>query len=98
MNGKGGYDDIFLVSSLNHHVAILRVRVPDALIHVLEGGAEEEGWGKVEVWRTKWFDLFQGDERVEAMGIVWGMMAWLMRKVEVGEGEEKMELRLKVDG
>lgn len=87
--GGGGYDDIFLISSLNHHVSVVRARVPDRLTEVLEGGEEREGWGKVEVWRSKWFDLYLAEERVEAMGIVWGMMARLMRKAEE---EERMDL------
>lgn len=85
------FDDIFLISCLNHHVSIVRARVPDKLINVLEGGAEDEGWGKLELWRSKWFDLYQGKERVEAMDIVWGMMAWLMRKVEVNEQGDRMD-------
>ncbi|CAG8972843.1 hypothetical protein HYALB_00001262 [Hymenoscyphus albidus] len=88
--GKG-YDDIFLISALNHHVSIVRVRVPDVLLGVLEGGSGQ--WRKVVMWRSKWFDLFLSDDRVEAMQIVWGMMAWLMRRVDgplpvKGQGEK----------
>ena len=78
------YDDIFLISCLNHHVSIMRARVPDKLIEVLEGAEEGEGWGKLEICRTKWFDLYLGKERVEALNIVWGLTAWLMRKVDDG--------------
>ena len=91
-SGNADCDDIFLVSALNHHVSILRVRVPDTLLEVLGGGEGE--WEKVVVWRSKWFDLFLAQERIEAMELVWGMMAWLMRNVESddeGEGE-KMEI------
>lgn len=87
-----GYDDIFLVSALNHHVSIVRVRVPDALLSVLEGGDGE--WEKVVMWRSKWYDLFLAEERVEAMQIIWGMMAFQMRKIEVpvaGDGGERMD-------
>jgi hypothetical protein len=97
-----GFDDIFLVSALNHHISIVRTRVPERLLAVLEGGEGEEGWEKVVLWRSKWFDMYKGDERVEAMGLVWGMMAYLMRKAEVAEiieqagetdgGAEKMDL------
>ncbi|KAH7369883.1 hypothetical protein BKA65DRAFT_487211 [Rhexocercosporidium sp. MPI-PUGE-AT-0058] len=85
-----GYDDVFLMSALNHHVCVVRARVSRALLSVLEGGAEEE-WERLVVWRSRWWDLYLKEERVEAMGCVWGVMAWLMRKVEVeveGEGEE----------
>ena len=80
-------DDVFVFSSLFHHFSVIRVRVPDRLLDVLDGeaeaGAEAEGgrsWGKLEVRRSRWFDLFQVDDRVEAMRLLWGVMAWLMRR------------------
>ncbi len=97
-----GFDDVFLVSSLNHHICIVRTRVPEKLLEVLEGGEGREGWERVVMWRSKWYDLFLKEERIEAMGVVWGMMAWLMRKIEdplkaeeqVGDegGAEKMDM------
>lgn len=85
------YDDVFVVSSLFHHVSVLRVRVPDRLMEVLEGDVDDGGedgtgrsWGRLEVWRSKWYDFFLVEERVEAMQLVWGMMACLMRKEEEG--------------
>ena len=54
-----------------------------------KGSGEEEEEG-VTVWRSKWWDLFSAEERVEAMGAVWGMMGWLMRDVRE-EGGERME-------
>jgi hypothetical protein len=90
-----GYDDIFLVSALNHHVSILRVRVPEALLQVLDGGDNE--WERVVMWRSKWYDLFLADDRVEAMQIIWGMMAFQMRTIDVpatesrADGVEKMD-------
>jgi hypothetical protein len=96
-----GYDDIFLVSALNHHVSIVRVRVPDKLLSTLDGD-EKEDWGRVTMWRSKWYDLFIAKERVDAMQVIWGMVAYLMRKIEdptevnqeVAEGtkSEKMDL------
>lgn len=77
------YDDIFLVCALNHHISILRARVPLFLLHELSSEKGAKGEEGVRMYRSKWFDMFIGKERVEAMGIVWGMMAWLMRKVEV---------------
>ncbi|KAI1180981.1 hypothetical protein F4777DRAFT_573637 [Nemania sp. FL0916] len=91
-----GYDDVFVVSSLFHHISILRVRVPDRLLQILEGAAEDDAsaakegeenkadggcsWGKLEIWRSAWFDLFVVDQRLEAMRLLWGVMAWSMRK------------------
>lgn len=83
--GKG-YDDIFLMSALNHHVSIVRARVSEKLLSVLDGGMEDE-WERLEIRRTKWYDLYLKEERVEAMGCVWGVIAWLMRKVETPEAQ-----------
>ncbi len=38
------------------------------------------------MWRSKWFDMYLATDRVEAMGLIWGMMAWLMRKIESPKG------------
>ncbi|EKD15086.1 uncharacterized protein L3040_003713 [Drepanopeziza brunnea f. sp. 'multigermtubi'] len=75
-----GYDDIFLISALNHHVCVVRARVPEALMDVL-GGEEREEWERVVVWRSRWWDLYLGVDRVEAMEAVWGLMNWLLRDV-----------------
>ncbi|KAJ2974632.1 hypothetical protein NUW58_g8594 [Xylaria curta] len=84
------YDDVFVVSSLFHHICVLRVRVPERLLKVLDGAVEddtvkargERSWGKLEIWRSKWFDLFVVEQRLEAMRLLWGVMAWSMRKVD----------------
>lgn len=79
-----GFDDVFVVSSLFHHLCVLRVRVPDRLLKVLDG-AEEGGrcsWDKLEVWRSTWFDLFVPEQRLEAMRLLWGVMSWSMRKMD----------------
>ncbi|KAI1090499.1 hypothetical protein F5B19DRAFT_320113 [Rostrohypoxylon terebratum] len=89
------YDDVFVLSSLFHHFSVIRVRVPKKLLDVLGGelegavhpkiGPEGESlrsWGKLEMWRSKWFDLFVVEERLEAMRLLWGMMAWVMREVD----------------
>ncbi|KAK4452083.1 hypothetical protein QBC34DRAFT_39558 [Podospora aff. communis PSN243] len=87
------YDDIFVVSSLFHHVSILRVRVPDRLLSVLDGADDvldgRKSWGRLEVRRSKWYDLFLVDERLEAMRLVWSMMAYLMRDEETKEADEE---------
>lgn len=89
-----GADDIFLVSSLNHHVCIIRARVPDSLVDALEGKDAE--WEKMMVWRSRWFDLFLKEDRIQGMELVWGMMAWLMRsensELERDDDKDKMDL------
>ena len=97
-----GYDDIFLLSALNHHVCLVRARVPDELLGVLGGevtdGSGEREWGKLVMYRSRWFDLFLRDDRIEAMGLVWGLMSWLMRAVgDPAEGEKKGEEDAKIE-
>lgn len=88
------FDDVFVVSSLFHHVSILRLRVPNRLVEALTGVPEEEptrrSWGKVQAWRSPWYDLFETDQRLEAMKLVWSMMAYQMRK-DGGDGDVNME-------
>ena len=87
------YDDVFVVSALLHHVSVVRVRVPDRLMAVLAGEVEEEagerGWGRLEVWRSRWFDFFKVEDRVEAMKLVWSVMAYMMREVPVVDGGQE---------
>ncbi|KAL0939466.1 uncharacterized protein CTRU02_206076 [Colletotrichum truncatum] len=86
-----GYDDIFVISSLFHHISILRVRVPERLLEILEGANEDNvhrSWTKVEVRRTPWFDFFVLEDRINAMRLVWSLMNWLMRKLEEKKEED----------
>lgn len=109
------YDDIFVISALFHHISVLRVRVPDRLLAVLEGEREDPAsaamsWGRLEVRRSKWYDLFKVDDRIAAMQLLWSMMAYLMREDPVeeekkaedggkgkGEGEAGVEVEKKVE-
>ncbi|RFU73049.1 hypothetical protein TARUN_9210 [Trichoderma arundinaceum] len=83
------YDDVFVVSSIFHHVSILRVRVPDRLLEVFGGSPDPDvtrrSWGRVQGWRSKWFDLFDIEQRLAAMKMLWAVMTYQMRK----EPEEK---------
>lgn len=78
------HDDAYVVSSLFHHISVLRVRVPLRLLEVLEGSPEQNpakrSWGKVETWRSPWYDLFDTDQRIAAMQLLWSVMAYQMRQ------------------
>ncbi|KAI1338107.1 hypothetical protein F5Y15DRAFT_407752 [Xylariaceae sp. FL0016] len=91
------FDDVFVLSSLFHHFCVLRVRVPRQLLGVLDGDGDTDGrqgsvderergrsWGKLNIWRSRWFDLFKIDERLEAMRLLWGLMAYIMRDTRAG--------------
>jgi hypothetical protein len=80
-----------MVSSLNHHISVLCLRVhPSYLQHLTEGTLPDEapsdpGWFSPKLQRTRWFDLFNVDDRTEAMRGLWGIMSYLMRKEEKTE-------------
>lgn len=87
------YDDVFVISCLFHHISILRVRVPDRLLEVLGGDVPDpgvQGRGRLEIWRTRWYDFFVAQDRLEAMKAVWGVVAYAMRTTSAGQ--EKMEI------
>lgn len=83
------YDDVFVISSLLHHISIMRLRVPDRLLAILDGEVDDgkRSWGKLEVWRSPWFDFFKAEDRVKAMQIIWSMLAWMMREQPSNDGE-----------
>jgi hypothetical protein len=85
------YDDIFLLSALNHHVSVVRVRVPMSLMAELEGEADSRDRRKEPcvMWRSKWYDMFLVADRVEAMTCIWGMMAFIMRRVKGSSETQK---------
>ncbi|KAK3114957.1 hypothetical protein LTR53_006183 [Teratosphaeriaceae sp. CCFEE 6253] len=84
------YDEVFLLSSLNHHIAILKLTVHEAYVDALASGTEpgvpptEADWCRPRLERSRWFDLFQPRQREEAFRGVGGVMAYLMR--ECGRG------------
>lgn len=85
---------VFLLSSLNHHLSILKLRVHAAYTEYLLSGTlpdplpQDPGWCRPVLQRSKWWDLFEMEERIEAFRAVWGVMAYLTR--ETG-GEKKGE-------
>lgn len=86
------YDDVFVISCLFHHISILRVRVPDQLLVILDGAAPDPSaavWGGLCVWRTRWYDFFVAPDRVEAMKAMWSIVAYAMRYKAESEGEDK---------
>ncbi|KIW05569.1 uncharacterized protein PV09_03444 [Verruconis gallopava] len=78
------WDEIYLVSSLNHHISILRLRVHDDYIHYLLTGdcpkqVTDPEWSTPVLSRSRWFDLFTPEDRLEAFRLLWGIMGYLAR-------------------
>lgn len=106
---------VFLISSINHHVSILRLKVHKSYISFIETGEapsqtqptssdndsdtklESPPWFVLELRRSKWYDIFSADDRVEVMRGIWGIMAWLMRG-HVPEDKEVASTSKTVEG
>jgi hypothetical protein len=86
-----------MVSSLNHHISVLKLRVHRLYLQYLETGKlpEEEPsdprWHSPTLERTRWFDLFKVEDRTEAMRGLWGIIAYLMRFKDEPEAEGTMK-------
>ncbi|KAF1833194.1 hypothetical protein BDW02DRAFT_570285 [Decorospora gaudefroyi] len=90
------WDDVFMISSLNHHISLLNLRVhPAYLEYITEGELPGESpsdadWCSPKLRRTRWFDLFNIDDRTEAMRGIWGIMSYLMRANSEGHADTAM--------
>ncbi|KAF1931622.1 uncharacterized protein M421DRAFT_2271 [Didymella exigua CBS 183.55] len=79
------WDDVFMVSSLNHHISLLKLHVHSAYLDYITHGTLPESrpsdpdWCSPKLERTRWFDLFNVDDRTEAMRGLWGVMSYLLR-------------------
>ena len=82
-----------MVSSLNHHISLLKLRVhPLYLRYLTEGNLPEDiqadaTWCSPQLQRTRWFDLYDVEDRAEAMRGIWGILSYLMRATD-GKYEE----------
>jgi hypothetical protein len=101
--GSGPWDHVFLVSAMNHHVSLVRMRVHRQYLEWIGEGKmpaagataeskiekEDEGWESPVVTRTRWWDLFNREDRMEAVRAVWGVLSYLMRGVEEEDGQQQ---------
>ncbi|MCJ1389826.1 hypothetical protein MMC18_002683 [Xylographa bjoerkii] len=80
-DAESEFDNIYLISSVNHHVCIVRLLVHPAYLSYLANGGDPLGqpWFQLQMDRSKWFDLLVVEDRIEAMKGIWGVLAWLMR-------------------
>ncbi|KAF2803021.1 uncharacterized protein BDZ99DRAFT_428027 [Mytilinidion resinicola] len=82
------WDEIYMVSSLNHHISILKLRVHFLYVQFLTDGGlpkdlpKDASWASPTLQRTRWYDFFVIEDRAEAMRGLWGIMAYLMRQKE----------------
>jgi hypothetical protein len=84
---------VFLVSSVFHHVALVRLDVHKSMLNHLERLDPSEQvaagcWG-LKVLRTRWYDLFESADRVEAMRVIWGAFGWMMRDTDAERAQRE---------
>lgn len=78
-----------MLSSLNHHLSVLHLRVHHQYLEWLTTGnatfaepgpgSEQPPWHALELRRTRWFDLLQVSDRREVFDGLWSLFAWMMR-------------------
>lgn len=86
-----------MVSSINHHICVLKLRIHRLYLQFLAENelpmtnSVESAWWSPSLQRTRWFDLFDKEDRKEAMRGLWGVMAYLMRSEEELNEHDTME-------
>jgi len=79
-----------MVSSLFHHVSILRLDVHPDYINFLETGKlppfpdPNERWSTPTISRTRWYDLLLPEDRGELLRALWGVLSYSMRSEVTG--------------
>lgn len=59
-----------------------------------QGAASQEDdlpWFVLELRRSRWFDLFVAQDRVDVMRGIWGVMAWLTREPVAKDNSEEAQ-------
>jgi hypothetical protein len=86
-----------MVSSLNHHISLLKLHVHRGYLEYITHGKLPENepsdadWCSPTLQRTKWFDLFSVEDRTEAMRGLWGVMSYLMRAKDMRQKDTVMQ-------
>lgn len=105
--GGDGWDEVYLLSAANHHVCMMKMQVHEEYLEWLEKGevvrvddagvAEERKKRNVlYVSRSRWYDLFEVEQRKELLTGIWRIMCWINRdEVPKQELEKLEELRMK---
>ncbi|KAL4903697.1 hypothetical protein BDW74DRAFT_38321 [Aspergillus multicolor] len=81
------YDDIYMLSSLNHHLSILHLRVHRRYIDIITTGRStvpptsdpDHPWHILKLRRTRWYDLFDAKDRVDVFRGIWTIFHVLLR-------------------
>ena len=107
-DGEGtsaGWDEVYMISAVNHHACILKMSVHNDYLEWLETG--DGGKAKVAdapeqcseprqshvlyVSRSPWYDLFEIEERRELLIGLWRILSWMNRDEVPKQDVEKMD-------
>ena len=87
---EGGFDDVYQIGAVNHHVCLTKMRVSRRYLRWIETGeVEKQETGEEDLLRmrrSKWYDVFDVEQRKEFLVGLWRVMCWLHRN-EVSERE-----------
>jgi hypothetical protein len=83
-----------MLSSLNHHLRILKFQVHSAYLEYLRSGSlpsaeAPSDWSAPVIQRSRWYDLFSVEDRKEALRGVWGVMGYMAREIDEKADEPK---------
>ncbi|KAK9847542.1 hypothetical protein MYU51_018641 [Penicillium brevicompactum] len=99
------FDDIYMISSINHHVAILHLRVHRRYLDILtdghssypaDSGSDEQPWHVLKLQRTRWLDLFDANDRIEALRGIWQLFHHQLRLTR-REGDVPVAIELPIE-
>ena len=78
-----GYDEVFQLTILNHHLAIAKLRVSSQYLRWLDAGndvqEQHDESSVLQMWRSTWHDMFNVEERKEFLEGLWRVLGWCMR-------------------
>lgn len=83
---KTGFDEVFMVTSVNHHVALVKMKVHPDYLAWLETGrfvpndeTSDMKRNVLYVSRSTWFDMFSVEARKEFLVALWRTFCWINR-------------------
>ncbi len=97
------WDEIFQISCVNHHVALMKMRISKKYLTWLETGrvspkegidgsdlTEDPKADVLRVYRSRWYDLYDIGQRKDFVVGLWRVMCWLCRDSVSKAEYEKM--------
>jgi hypothetical protein len=79
---------IYMLSSINHHLSILHLRIHRRYLDIITTGSSsippdsspDHPWHVLKLRRTRWFDLFDAQDRLEVFKGIWTLFHCSLRK------------------